>query len=249
VRKDITVTELRKDDRLDETPTAIVESLTRKTIWGHVQIAGEPKPRRLRLDATVTVLRDEPTEEEQAHSERTRMVNTLKNQLTSWLTRDPARMLQKILDNDAGFGDVLLTWSNLPDVLKAQATFHHARQLWRDLGEPADLAAVDEDTLLEAFASWWYANICPLIDMGSRRDPISRSTNIISNVIDDCDDWAVQEIRSRIGWAGARDEMQRRAAVRSQTSQTATAAPDNHHPSVAATAERSTAGNHRPATT
>jgi hypothetical protein len=209
VRKHIKVTELRKDDTLDETPPAIVESLTRKATWGAVQIAGEAKPRRLRLDASVTVLREEPTEEEQARRRRTCTVEILKDQVTGWLRRDPARMLREIVDNDPGYGEVL-TWSNLPDVLKAQATFKQARTLWHHLGEPEDLAAVDEDTLLEAFASWWYTNVHRLGDQGPRHDPISRSTSIISNIIDDCDDWAIQEIRSRIGWAGAREEMQRR---------------------------------------
>jgi hypothetical protein len=209
VRKHIKVTELRKGDTLDETPPAIVESLTRKATWGAVQIAGEAKPRRLRLDASVTVLREEPTEEEQARRRRTCTVEILKDQLTGWLKRDPARMLREIVDNDRGYGEVL-TWSNLPDVLKAQATFKHARTLWHHLGEPEDLAAVDEDTLLEAFASWWYTNVHRLGDHGPRHDPISRSTSSISNIIDDCDDWAIQQIRSRIGWAGAREEMQRR---------------------------------------
>ena len=137
------------------------------------------------------------------------MVEMLKDELAGWLRRDPARMLREIVDNDRGYGDVL-TWSNLPDVLKAQATFKHARTLWHHLGEPADLAAVDEDTLLEAFASWWYTHVHQLGDQGPRHDPISRSTSIISNIIDDCDGWAAQQIRARICWAGAREEMQRR---------------------------------------
>jgi hypothetical protein len=209
VRKDITVTELRKGDTFAETPPAVVESLTRKATWGAVQIAGEATPRRLRLDASVTVLREEPTKDEKAGSRRTRMVEMLTDELTGWLRRDPARMLREILDNDRGYGEVL-TWSNLPDVLKAQAMFKQARTLWHHLGEPTDLAAVDEDTLLEAFASWWYTNVHRLGDQGPRHDPISRSTSVISNIIDDCDDWAIQQIRTRIGWAGARQEMQRR---------------------------------------
>ncbi|WP_019901952.1 hypothetical protein [Salinispora arenicola] len=209
VRKDIKVTELRKGDTFDETPPAVVESLTRKATWGAVQIAGEATPRRLRLDASVTVLREEPTEDEQARHRRTVMVELLTDELTRWLRYDPARMLREIVDNDRGYGEVL-TWSNLPDVLKAQAMFKHARVVWHHLGEPADLAAADEDTLLEAFASWWYINVHQLGGQGPRHDPISRSTSIISNIIDDCDDWAIQEIRSRIGWAGAREEMQRR---------------------------------------
>jgi hypothetical protein len=88
VRKDITVTELRKGDTVDETPPAIVESMTRKATWGAVQIAGEAKPRRLRLDASVPVLREEPTEDEQARSRRTFIVEMLKDELTGWLRRD-----------------------------------------------------------------------------------------------------------------------------------------------------------------
>lgn len=209
VRKHIKVTDLRNGDTLDETPPAVVESLTRKTTWGAVRIAGEARPRRLRLDASVTVLREEPTEQEQARKRRTRMVEMLKDQLTGWLSHDPARMLQVIIDNDRGHGEVL-TWSNLPDVLKAQATFKHARALRHHLGEPADLADIDEDTLLEAFASWWYTNVHRLDEQGPRHDPISRSTSIIDNIIDDCDDWAIQQIRMRIGWVGAREEMRRR---------------------------------------
>jgi hypothetical protein len=209
VRKDITVAELVKGDRLDETPPAIVESLTRKATRGTVQIAGEAKPRRLRLDAGITVLREEPTEEEQARSRRTFIVAMLTDELTGWLKRDPARMLREIVDKDPGYGEVL-TWSNLPDILKAQAMFKQARILWHHLGEPADLAAVEEDALLEAFASWWYSNVHRLADQGPRHDPTSRSTSIISNLIDDCDDWAIQQIRWRIRSLGAGEEMQRR---------------------------------------
>ncbi len=209
VLKQIKVTELRKGDKLDEIPPAIVESLTRKATWGAVQITGEAKPRRLRLDATVTVIREEPTEEEKAKTRRAFIVQMLKDALRGWLERDPAQMLQAIVDKNRGYVEVL-TWSNLPDVLKAQATFKHARTVWNDLGQPDDIAAVDEDSLLRAFASWWYANVHRMSDHGPRRDPISRSTSVISNIIDDCDDWAIAEIRSRVVWAGARDELQRR---------------------------------------
>jgi len=140
VLKQIKVTELRKGDKLDEIPPAIVEALTRKATWGAVQIAGEAKPRRLRLDAMVTVIREEPTEEEKAQTRRAYMVETLKDALSGWLKRDPARMLQEIVDKNRGYVEVL-TWSNLPDVLKAQATFKHARTLWNWPCEP-DLAPV-----------------------------------------------------------------------------------------------------------
>lgn len=209
VRKDIKVAELRKGDRLDEMPPAIVESLTRKATWGAVQVEGEARPRRLRLDAGITVLREEPTEQEQECSRRTFIVAMLTDELIGWLKRDPARMLREIVDNDRGYGEVV-TWSNLSDVLKAQAMFKQARILWHHLGEPADLAAVEEDALLEAFASWWHSNVHRLADQGPRHDPISRSTSIISNIIDDCDDWAIQQIRWRIRSLGAGEEIQRR---------------------------------------
>jgi hypothetical protein len=209
VMKQIKVTELRRGDTLDETPPAIVESLTRKTTWGAVQIAGEAKPRQLRLDAMVTVIREEPTQEERAQARHTYMVQTLKDELSGWLRRDPAQILQDIIDRNRGYVEVL-TWSNLPDVLKAQATFKHARTLWHDLGQPDDIAAVDEDSLLQAFASWWYTNVHQARDYGPRHDPISRSTSVISNIIDDCDTWAIADIRWRITCAGARDELQRR---------------------------------------
>ena len=209
VLKQIKVTELRKGDKLDEVPPAIVEALTRKATWGAVQIAGEAKPRRLRLDAMVTVIREELTEEEKAQTRRAYMVETLKDALSGWLRRDPARMLQVILDKNRAPAEVL-TWSNLPDVLKAQATFKQARALWHDLGQPDDITAIDEDSLLQAFASWWYTNVHRVSDYGPRHDPISRSTSVIANVIDDCDDWAIAEIRSRVAWAGARDELERR---------------------------------------
>lgn len=143
VLKQIKVAELRRGDKFDETPPAIVESLARKTTWGLVQIAGEAKPRRLRLDLMVTVFREELTEEEQARARRKYMIKALKSELAGWLKRDPAKMLQEIVDKNRGYAQVL-TWSNLSDVLKAQAMFQHARTLWNDLGQPDDLAAVDE---------------------------------------------------------------------------------------------------------
>jgi hypothetical protein len=209
VTQQITVAELRKGDTLDETPPAIVESLNRKTTWGTVQIVGEPDPRRLRLDATVTVIREQPTKEEKARARHAYMVQTLRDDLSDWLRRDPAQILRDIADTNRGYAEVL-TWSNLPDVLKAQATLKHARGLWNDLGRPDDIATVDDDGLLHAFASWWYTHVHQVNNSGPRRDPISRSTSVISNVIDDCDTWAIAHIRYRIVCAGARDELQRR---------------------------------------
>src|SRR5690349_4680073 len=49
VRKQITVTELRPGDQIDETPPASVASVDRKTTWGLVHVTGETRPRRLRL--------------------------------------------------------------------------------------------------------------------------------------------------------------------------------------------------------
>ncbi|WP_432833010.1 hypothetical protein [Dactylosporangium sp. CA-092794] len=86
VRKRITAADLRTGDILEETPPAVVESLTRHVTRGVVQIAGETKPRRLRLDADVIVLREEPTEQEQAQRRRTMMVEILKG--------DPGRLAQ-----------------------------------------------------------------------------------------------------------------------------------------------------------
>ncbi len=211
VMKQIKVTELRRGDRFDETPPAVVESLTRKTTWGSVQIAGEAAPRRLRLDAVVTVLREEPTEQERAQARYAYMVQTLKDELRGWLRRDPAQILQDIIDKSRGYVEVL-TWSNLPDVLKAQALYKHARGLWHDLDQPEDIAAVDDDRLLQAFASWWYTNVHQASRSGPRYDPISRSTSVISNLIDDCDTWAIADIRWRITCAGAHDELQHRIA-------------------------------------
>lgn len=211
VMKQIKVTELRRGDRFDETPPAVVESLTRKTTWGAVQIAGEDKPRQLRLDAIVTVFREEPTEQERAQARHAWMVQTLKDELRGWLRRDPAQILQNIVDRNRGYVEVL-TWSNLPDVLKAQALYKQARGLWHDLDRPDDIDTVDDDLLLQAFAAWWYTNVHQATWSGPRHDPISRSTSAISNLIDDCDTWAIATIRWRITFAGAHDELQRRVA-------------------------------------
>lgn len=209
VRKQITVTELRAGDTLDETPPAVVESLTRKTTWGVIAISGEAKPRRLRLDAAITVLRQEPTPEEQARTQRAYTVQLLRGELSGWLERDPAQLLQHTVDKYRGCVEVL-TSANLADVLRAQALFKHARDMCGALGQPDDLTTVDEDTLLRVFACWWYDNIHDR--SGPRHDPISRSTNAISNLLEDCDDWAIEKIRSRIIWAGAREELERRVA-------------------------------------
>ena len=42
-----------------------------------------------------------------------------------------------------------------------------------------DECAVDEDTLLQAYASWWHTNVHQPADQGPRHDPISRSTSIV----------------------------------------------------------------------
>src|SRR5262249_20758453 len=97
VMRQIKVTDLPRADTSDETPPAIVESLTRKLTWGAVQIVGEAKPRQLRLDAMVTVIREEPTEEDRAQARHAYMVQTLKDELAGWLRRDPAQILRDII--------------------------------------------------------------------------------------------------------------------------------------------------------
>jgi hypothetical protein len=226
VTKEITFNELRKGDKIIDvngTPLvdddkAVVTSVTTKVAWGYVERVGHDRPLRLRVSrgTSLTVKRDEPTEEEkQAHRDEFAL-DTLRDHLQGMLKNTPFKALQDVIDKardfDPDYAYNVLTWSNLPDVLKTQATYKQALAIRSGLhreGEHLNVQDATLDELVDAYAAWWYDNVDPkMLDTGT--DPTWRSTSAISNLLEDLDKWAVGRIIHDVRWTGAADKILRR---------------------------------------
>ncbi len=227
VRKEITITELRKGDRFAETGTPVTD-VTRKQKWAIVELNGE-RTVRMQLDAPVTVLRIEAIDEEKEEFARNYVIKKLRNDLSSALTRDPAKLLGEIIAKAPTSDGEVLDWSNLPTVLHAQAMYKVAliichlihiagvrleKSIDVDLrANPDDVARVDPDVLFEAYAMWYYGNVDPDRSHQRSYDPLSRSTSPISNLLEDLDAWAIAQVVNDLMWTGALEEIKRRVAV------------------------------------
>ncbi len=221
VKKEITVTELRNGDRFTDTGTPVT-NVTRKQKWAIIELNGE-RTVRMQLDAPVTVLRTEATLEEKAERMREYMIEKLRNNLRNALAQNPAALLNKILAGTPPTDGALFTWSNLPDVLRAQAMYKialvitHCARLVDDrrgtpanVNDPDDVACVDPEVLLEAYALWYYE-----VERNARRprDPLSCSTSTVENLLEDVDAWAKAEFVNRLAWTGAIEEIERRVVI------------------------------------
>lgn len=221
VSKTVTVNDVRKGDVVDE---LLVVSIDKKAKFAYVTLAGADRPRRLALDNTIVVTRVEPTQEELDAKRHAFMVQGLRDQLHKLLKNDPITKLESITAEArkrATYGDVL-TWSNLPDVLKAQAkwkiglsiasgihTVADRRQLPVDVNGPADVANVPADVLVDAWSYWLYDNVSrKAYDSGV--DPTSRSTSAISNLLEDLDRWAVRDVVRELTWTGGLNMLEAR---------------------------------------
>jgi hypothetical protein len=228
VTKVIPVRDVRRGDVLPNVAgNNVVADIEQKQTWAYILFEGEQTDaRRMRRDINVTVLREERTAEEIAAVKHEFIVEALRDQLRKLLAGDPASMLRALLDKHIDGNDDLLTYYNLSDVLKAQAMYKQGSAIrylihtrTDALGHPADVNTADdvktvhEDVLLDAYAMWYHTNF-EKRHSSFTPDPLSRSTSVLSNVIDDVDRWAINKIVGGFEWSyGALDEVTQRLAV------------------------------------
>jgi hypothetical protein len=224
VKHETTWGSVRKGDRWPHEDSTPVADVNKKVAWTTLTFTGDDGnvlqslTIRKRVDETVTVYREEPTDEEKDAQHVELMRDLLSDNLRKMLARTPIKALEAIIEkvkNDEYDYDVL-TWANLPDVLKAQATYRQAMIIRGRLtrkshardGRNVTVEDATLDELLDAYAAWYYANVERSSGrFGPRVDPTSRSTSPISNLLEDLEVWAIGEMLYRITWSGAWEDV------------------------------------------
>jgi hypothetical protein len=160
------------------------------------------------------VIRSEHTDDERRELELEWKRDTLVTELRKMLDATPLRAIGEVVDNarsregDDAY-DVLTSYV-LADLLKTQALHRQALiirgRLTRDGGH-VNIEDANLDELVGAYARWYYDTMNRAGWQGPRVDPTSRSTSTLSNLLEDLEVWAAQEITYRIMWSGAKDDV------------------------------------------
>jgi hypothetical protein len=237
VKKSVTWNDVRKGDRWPHEDSVAVDAVDKKQKWGtftfvgnNIGATGNMEIRR-RLDESVVVYREELTEEEAVKRRREMIREVLIDDLRSLLRRNPVQKLEDIVTDarqrEATSGKPVigvLDWSNLADVLQAQATYkigihinHALRRGTSPLNSseyngPELVEDATYDEIVDAYAAWYASDVDNGRMLNARVNPLSRSTSVLSNLLEDLDAWAVGEITSKFAWATAYEVVRNRAA-------------------------------------
>jgi hypothetical protein len=236
VEKSVTWNDVRKGDRWPHEDSVAVDTVEKKQKWGTYTFAGdnaggtENMVIRRRLGESVVVYREEPTEEETAKRRHEMIREVLIDDLRNLLRRNPVQKLEDIVTDarqrEATSGNPVtsvLDW-NLADVLQAQATYKIAVRINNALrrgtsplnsSEYNGPELVEDATygeIVDAYAAWYASDVDNGRMLNARVNPLSRSTSVLSNLLEDLDVWAVGEITSKFSWATAYEVVRIRAA-------------------------------------
>lgn len=227
VEQTIKVRELRPHDVVPQGDgdELVVARIERKQVWATVTFGNDSDElvtKRMRQDDDVTVRRMELTDEEKEQQRREFVMNGLRDLLTQLLTNTPHAALKKILTDADDRYDVL-TWSNLPDVLKTQARWQCGMEIRRivqiladqrhlrvDVDHPIEVIAIPDGVLFDAWAVWLYDTTTSK-KYDHPLDPMSRSTSVVDNLLTDLERWAPRSIVADWQLLRGRDDLERRA--------------------------------------
>jgi hypothetical protein len=226
VRKETTVDDVRAGDKLLRVGTeqvsnsmnAPIVSVMKKITWCDVYIEGRTKPVRMRRDTKVVVLRNTATDEEKTALRNDMIREELADHLRKMLDNTPLKALTRITEKLESDAYDVLTAHNLPDVLQAQALYREAlairSRLHRNDNEHVNIEDATLDELYDAYAEWLYMNTRHgTIWMHGNVNPLSRSTSLITNLLEDLEIWAMQRIMQEMQYTGASEEISRRATA------------------------------------
>jgi hypothetical protein len=182
---------------LDDMPEVVlyVKSAERKAKYTYLELGASldaPTSERLRYEnvATLMTLREELTDAERLVRDYQRAQRWASEELAEGLARVPADELIKLANawHSGTYKGHVLDWSDGTTFLKIQAKFKMWRTVQHTLDRLRELYG-DDVTALSAVA-------VELDDRDRERldyvpdDPTSRSTNVLSNLIDALDRWA-----------------------------------------------------------
>jgi hypothetical protein len=157
-----------------------------------VTIDGEPRLENVKYsnEAKLTVLREKLTEAEMLVRDYERALHWSQRELTEALANQPADMLVKYAEEwrDSTYKGHVLDWSNGTTFFKIQAKY----KMWRTVQHTFDRLRElygDDVSVLSAIAVELDNRDRERLDYRPD-DPTSRSTNVLSNLIDSLDRWA-----------------------------------------------------------
>jgi hypothetical protein len=206
VTKDITYAGVRVGDTFGTHDTDRVAGIERKPVWVTLTFVGG-STRRRRGDEPVTVWRSEPTAEEVAADRRHHAAEQLRGKLGGYLHTaaftEFNESVQIALAND--HVNTFDHWQ-LDKILRANALrnvgqlIDHARQQMVKRAADQGIELDADSEIIDGFAAW-YANDIERADrISSPNDPLSRSTSLTSNLLEDLKRWAVEQVVSDLKW-------------------------------------------------
>lgn len=201
VEHKITVADLKVGDKITSNlgrfnnlgNGATVEELDKKTVWADVKLSdqygGLRQPARVRLTDVVTVVREEKTQDEKDDARRAQHLELLHRKYDDMQKISVTEKLQSYVDK--AVTDPTTTWyrnvldyGDLTSFLKIQALGKHAHYL-------RYMVEVKGKTILDAWAIWYEEHTQR---DSYPKDPTSRSTSVMSNLLEDLEVWAVEDL-------------------------------------------------------
>lgn len=144
-----------------------------------------------------TVTRTTYSQEERDAEWAKTVKDQLRKNLLRYLSDHPSNRLREIAEVRQHYIEQL-DWSNLGGVLKAQALRKQALNITSALPEAIreTPGLASDDEIVDAYAKWYLYDVQRFSQFNSMRvnDPTSRSTSVISNILEDLDEWAKASI-------------------------------------------------------
>lgn len=166
--------------------------------WAVVVTGGDGNlVRRFREDEKFTILRSVPTDKERADKEQEVETWVLRNLIDNMIEPEHVKYLRKAIVNFDNGGDGHLSYSDLSDLIDAQARYRLGTFLHSEADRFMKAGATEIQALRAAFA---YVMRESLREMP--RSPLSRSTSVISNLLDDVNTYVIdstlQTVKRRV---------------------------------------------------
>lgn len=199
----IKVRNLRHGDVTDT--GAIVDQLDAREKWGYVTFVEQDKPQRILLDLDITIKRPELTDEERELRDRNEALHWLRDTLDEYAKLDPIRGILAAHKKAKDSGYELLPAFAVDQAVHDNALHEVGRQVQRmydRLVDPEDDwlddIVTDDDSKLIAAWAVWYLEPTGRSWNSFDRDPLNRSTSVISNIYEDLERWAFFDIQKRM---------------------------------------------------
>lgn len=194
-----TASQLMKGDVLvaGASKLGLVESVDKKDKWMTVHFDNGTHA-RIEKAAVVTYTRLQKTEEELAAEKFEYSVKILSEQLSKGLLMTGVGILENAILRHKEHGTQLLSYSNLGDVLKAQAQWTIYKEIESQRDYLVTEGFTEDESLLAAYFFVLIAR--PAHRSGYPTNPLSRSSSVLDNIISDVNTYALEDMAYELRW-------------------------------------------------